>query len=259
MSTWSSRRKSIYGTIVIVVVVLFIGVPAFYLFYKPPTCSDNKQNGNELGVDCGGSCVKLCQNTFLSPQIAWGGAKFEKVIDGLYNVAAYIINPNVNGAAVNVSYKMSLFDEKGILITERQGQMTLTPHRNSLAFEPAVDVGKRIPVKAIFEFTQAPIWFKSHDTLDGLAVIDKKYQDDETSSSLEVTLENRTLYPYKDIDVSVVLFDSDGNAQGFSRTQIDSINPKNGREIASYTWPINRKGKIVSIEVIPIIRPVVDK
>lgn len=259
MSTWSSRRKFSYGLGVIVTLIVLVILPIFYFFYKPPTCSDNRQNGNELGIDCGGSCVKLCQNTFLSPQIAWGGAKFEKVVDGLYNVAAYIINPNVNGAAIDVPYKISLYDNRGILITDRQGKVTLSPHRNSLAFEPAVDVGKRIPVKAIFEFIEAPVWFKSHDTLGGLAVIDKTYREDGSSSSLEVTLENRTLYPYKNINISVVLLDSKGNAQGFSRTKVDNIDPKNGREIASFTWPINRNGSITSIEVIPIISPIVDR
>ncbi|MEK7213947.1 MAG: hypothetical protein AAB637_02440 [Patescibacteria group bacterium] len=258
MSSWSTRRKTFYGSVVIIAIILFIGVPAFYFLYTPPSCSDGKKNGNELGIDCGGSCVKLCQSSFLPPQIAWGGAKFEKVVTGLYNVAAYIVNPNVSGAAVNVPYKISFYDDRGIFITERQGKMTLSPHRNSLAFETAVNVKQRVLVKAIFEFVQAPAWFQSHDTLEGLAVIDKKYEEENANSSLEVTLENRTLYPYKNIDVSVVLYDSDGNVQGFSKTKIDNINPKNGREIASFTWPINREGKVTSIEVMPVINPVAD-
>ena len=98
MASWSSRRRSPYGSIVVLVIILFIGVPAFYLFYKAPTCFDNKRNGDELGTDCGGSCVKLCQSAFLPPRVEWGGAKVEKVVNGLYNVAAYIVNPNVNGA-----------------------------------------------------------------------------------------------------------------------------------------------------------------
>src|SRR5690349_16932968 len=204
MASWSSRRKSLYGSIVVIVIILFIGVPAFYFLYTPPTCTDGFQNGDEQDIDCGGSCVKLCQSAFLPPRVGWGGAKFEKVADGLYNLAAYIVNQNVDGAAVNVPYKISLYDSEGILITERQGRMTLPAHRNALAFEPAVDVGKRTPAKAIFEFTNAPEWFKSHDTLDGLSVVDKKYTEDGGSSSLEVTLENRTLYPYQNIDVSVV-------------------------------------------------------
>ncbi len=255
MTSWSSRRKLIYGSITLIVLILIIGIPAFLILYKAPTCFDKIMNSDEVNVDCGGSCVLLCQSSFISPQIAWGGAKFEKVANGLYNAAAYVINQNLNGGATNVPYKISLFDEKGILIIERSGSMNLYAHRNSLAFEPALDVGKRIPVKATFEFLQAPNWFKSNDNLGGLSIIDKKYIEDKSGSSLEVTLENKTLFPYKNIDVSVILLDSNDNAIGFSRTTIDSIESKNGREIAPFTWPISRKGSVTSIEVLPLITP----
>lgn len=259
MASWSSRRKLAYGSITVFGLILLVIIPAFLYFYKAPTCSDRILNGDETGVDCGGSCVRLCQSSFLPPQISWGGAKFEKVAEGLYNVAALIENKNVNGAALNVPYKISLFDDKGILIVEKKGTVTLYAHRNSLAFEPAVSVGKRIPVKATFEFIQAPIWFKSHDVLGGLAVVDKKYTEDDANSSLEVILENRTLFPYQNINVSVILSDSDGNAIGFSRTTIDSIASKSGREVAPFTWPIGRKGAVKSIDVVPSILPVVDR
>ena len=259
MASWASRRKTLYGSVIGFVLIVGIGIPAFFYFYKAPTCNDRIKNGNELGIDCGGSCVLLCQSSFLPPRIEWGGAKFEKVAEGLYNAAAYIINPNVNGAAVNVPYKMAFFDEAGILITEKTGVVTLPAHRNALAFNTAIDMGKRIPTKATFEFLAAPLWFKSHDALEGLAVTDKKYQEDENSSSLEVTLENRTLLPYKNIVVSVILSDIDGNAIGFSRTVIDEIAPKNGQEVAPYTWPFARGGKVKSVEVVPVVQPTLDR
>lgn len=259
MSSWSSKRKFQYGFAVIIVLIIVIGIPLFLLFYKSPTCNDGIMNGDETGIDCGGSCVLLCQNSFLSPYIAWGGAKFEQVAPGLYNIASYIVNKNINGSAVNVPYKISLYDDKGILITERTGYVTLYAHRNSLAFEPAVQTGKRIPSKATFEFLKAPVWFKSHDTLEQLKIVDKKYLEDDKNSSLEVTLENTSLYPYKDVIVSAVLSDSNGNIIGFSRTNIDSIEANNGKEIAGFTWPVSRKGEVKTIEILPIITPVFDR
>lgn len=255
MASWSTRRKLNYALIVIFGLILFIAVPAFLIFYKAPTCFDGKMNGDETGYDCGGSCSRLCQSAFLPPRVGWGGAKFEKLADGLYNVASYIINPNMTGAAIGAPYKISLYDDRGILITEREGKVTLYPHRNSLAFQTAVDVDKRIPAKATFEFISAPLWFKSEDDLGGVTVTDKKYQEDEMSSSLEVTLENKTLIPYEDIQVSVVLYDIDGNAIGFSQTHIDSLPPRVGKEVAPFTWPVTRSGRVTSIEVIPSIQP----
>ena len=223
MATWSSKRRIIYGGSILGIFLLIAIVVVFSFFYKAPTCSDGIRNGDEQSVDCGGSCINLCQSAFLPPKIKWGGGKYEKIADDLYNVASYIINPNTNGAAINVPYKFTLYDAQGILITEKKGIVTLPAHRNALAFEPSINVGKRDVSKVTFEFIASPSWFKSHDSLNGLAVMDKRYSEDENGSSLEVTLENRNLLPYGNIMVSVVLYDDRDNAIGFSRTRIDKI------------------------------------
>lgn len=258
MATWASRRKFLYASSILIVIIVIIAAIFFSIFYKKPTCFDGIMNGNEFGRDCGGSCVKLCQSAFLPARIEWGGGKFEKVAPGFYNVASYIVNPNTNGAAINVPYKFSLFDAQGILITERTGKMTIPARRDTIAFEAALSTGKRIPAKTTFEFLEPPVWFKSHDELDGIAVIDKKYTEDEKNSSLEVTLENKSLFPYKNILISAVLFDSNENAIGFSRTQLDILNPNGDRQIAPFSWPIGRNNKVTTIEVFPVIAPVRD-
>ncbi|MDP3962653.1 MAG: hypothetical protein Q8Q03_02190 [bacterium] len=249
MATWSSRRKLAYGGSILIVFLAIAVSAVFSFLYKSPTCFDSIKNGNELGVDCGGSCVKLCQSAFLPPVVKWGGGKYEKIADGIYNIASYIVNPNTDGAAVNVPYKFTLFDSEGILITERKGFVTLPAHRNALAFESAVDVGRRNLAKVTFEFTSPPEWFKSYDSLNGLVILDKKYNEEENRSSLQAVLENRNLTPYGNIAVSVILYDRRDNAIGFSRTKIDAISSQ-GKEIAPFTWPTSRGGRVTSIEVL---------
>ncbi len=256
MSSWANRRKLVYALLLLIFVTLLIGIPAWKVFYKAPTCADRIMNGNETGVDCGGSCKRLCQSAFISPRIEWGGAKLERVADGLYNASAYIVNPNISGGAIDVPYRISLYDSEGIIITERNGNMNIYPRRNSLAFQTAIKTEKRIPTKATFEFTSSPIWFKSTDLLEGISIIDKKYIEDENGSSLEVYLENKTLTPYKDIQVGVVLYDNEDNVIGFSQTKIDNLPPKNQREVAPFTWPTGRNGRVAKIEVITNIRPI---
>jgi hypothetical protein len=255
MASWSSRRKSFIGWTLFLIILAIVAGGYFFFFYKAPTCFDGIKNGGELDVDCGGKCVKLCQSAYLPATIAWGGGKAEKVAEGSYNVAAYIINPNTDGAATGVPYKFTLYDSRGILITERKGKIDIPAHRNTLVFESSVKVGERVPAKVTFEFTSAPVWFKSLDTLSSLAVVDKKYTEDETSSSLQVTLENKGLTAIDSIVVGAVLYDIDGNAIGFSRTLIDSLPPK-GREIAPFTWPVSRQGKVVTVEALPVVQPV---
>lgn len=255
MASWASRRKLTYASIIISVLFLVVALPLFFYFYKPATCFDGKKNGKETGLDCGGSCSRLCQSAFLPPRIEWGGAKLEKLVDGLYNAGSYIVNPNINGAATDVPYKISLYDSEGIFITDRTGFVTIYPRRNTLAFQTAIKTEKKIPTKATFEFTATPVWFSSTDSLENISILDKKYTEDENGSSLEVVLENKRLAPYKNILVSVILYDINGNAIGFSQTKIDSIMTKNSKEVAPFTWPINRNGKVASIEVLTSIKP----
>lgn len=256
MATWATKRKSTYlgGSLLFFIVVAIAFWHTF--LYKPASCFDGIKNGNEEAIDCGGSCIRLCQSAFFPAKVAWGGAKFEKVAPGLYNAASYIENLNVSGAALNVPYKISFFDDTGLIIDERTGVVDIPPHRNTIAFQSAIDLGKRTPTKATFEFLKAPAWFKSEDPLGNLLIVDKKYAEDSTlnTSSLQVTLKNTGLVSLKNINVATVLYDIDGNAIGFSKTEIDSIAP-GATEVAPFTWPMSRSGKVDVIEVLPEITP----
>lgn len=238
-----------YALVVVIVLIAAIGIPGFLYFYKPPSCFDGVKNGDEQGVDCGGSCERLCETDFLAPDVAW--TRFEEVAPNLYNVAAYIINPNVAGEARNVPYHLALYDDRGILITDTTGTVTLPPHRNTLAFQGAIDTGKRVPAKALFEFTAPPDWYRQEDTLSSLTINDKKYNEDESGASLLVTLGNDSVDPIGRLDVYAVLYDKDGNALGFSKTIVDGISGK-GTAVAPFTWPQSFNSRVISIEVLPV-------
>lgn len=254
MATWASVRKTKYAIAAIIFLILIIGIPAFLFFYERPDCFDRIMNGDETGVDCGGICKRLCQSAFLPPKIEWGGPKMEKVGEGLYNVAAYIVNPNINGGAVDVPYRVTLYDESGSVIGGRDSKVNLYPHRNSLAFQAQVKA-TGLPSRATFEFLKSPEWFKSDDTLTNISIVEKKYEEEEKTSSLNVILQNKGLYVYKNILVGVVLYDSAGNVTGFSQTEVDTIAPNNGKETAPFTWPITRNGKVISQDVILSTKP----
>jgi len=235
-----------------VITILLVGaviVPAFFILYKAPSCTDGVRNGNEQGIDCGGSCKRLCQNSFLSPSVAW--TRFEELAPKLYNVATYIINPNTDAEAKDVPYRMAIYDSRGVVITDFTGTVTLPPHRNTLAFQGAIQVGERIPAKVLFEFTSAPNWYKKEDTLLPLMVLEKKYTEDSSGSSLIVKMRNSSVRDISNIAVYAVLYDKDGNALGFLKTYIDKIAAQ-GIESAPFTWPIDRKGSVISIEVLPV-------
>jgi hypothetical protein len=250
MSSWSKRRKYIYMTVTAVVVVGVIVIPAFYYFYKAPTCFDGRKNGNEQGVDCGGACQKLCASAFLPAKIDW--TRYEKIAPGVYNLAAYIENPNTDAGAHSVPFHMVLYDSTGVPIADVRGTVTLPPHRNTLAFIPGVNVAHSLPsAQPFFEFTAAPDWNKETDPLLSVVIGDQKYSEDESGSSLQVTLSNTSVQSLPRLDIYVVLYDANKNTIGFSKTVLDGI-PGNGSSVAPFTWPENHNGAVISQEVLPV-------
>lgn len=255
MASWSRKRRFIYALIVGSLILAVIVIPAFLFFYKAPTCFDGILNGTEQDVDCGGKCVRLCASAFLPLSVGW--SRFEQVAPGLYNVGAYIINPNPEGEARSVPYRVMLYDSKGILIIEQHDTVDIPAHRNTLAFMRAIDTGKRIPAKAFFEFTGFPDWRSRKDPLSRLVIGEKNYFEDQNSSSLTVDLLNSDssssliMPPDNKLAVYVVLYDVNNNAIGFSKTFLENILPGES-VLAPFTWPFSRNGKVISIEVLPV-------
>lgn len=249
MNSWSKRRKKIYAAIVIVFLIGVVGVPAFLKLYNPPTCFDGRQNGREQGIDCGGSCIKLCPSAFLAPQVAW--TRYEEIAPGVYNMAAYIVNPNTDGAASGVPYRMVIYDKDGVPIVEKKGTVTIPAHRNTLAFQTAININKSIPASRIFEFTGTPDWTKASDPLAFLTYDSGQYTEDASGSAFTVALKNSSANPIYNVSVYVVLKDKDQNVIGFSKTFVEEV-PARGQAVAPFTWPTNRRGKVISQEVLPV-------
>ena len=238
-----------YAGVLIVLLLVLVGVPAFLFFYKAPTCFDGRKDGSEQGIDCGGACTKLCASAFLSPSVTW--TRFEEVAPHLYNVAAYVVNPNPKVGAANVPYLITLYDAQAVPIAQVTGTMDIPAGRDTLAFKGSVSTALQTPARASMKLTGVPDW--AYDTQPPLmvTVADQKYHEASSSSSLIVTLQNRALVPASSVTVFAILEDKDGNAIGFSKTLIVSIAPQ-GTAIAPFTWPFSHGGNVVSIDVLPV-------
>lgn len=227
---------------------IVFGTFGWKVFYRAPSCFDGAKNGNETGIDCGGSCVKLCPEAFTPPINSW--TRFEEVVPGIYNVAAYIINPNTDGEAFGVPYHVDVYDKKGMLISAYNGTFTLAPNRNSLAFYPSLNLGQSLPQRAVFQITGIPNWHATKDPLAKIAVIDKAYSESNAGSALSVTLKNSGVESIGRFSVYAVLYDKNSNVIGFSKTVIDGM-AFGEIKIAPFTWGAKHSG-LVSIEVLPV-------
>ena len=251
MFTWARQRQLMYGAGVFLFLLIFIGVPIYFTFFNnPPTCFDTKQNGDEVGVDCGGSCQRACSNQVLPEPIVLWSRSFT-VAKGLNNLVAYIQNPNVNYTAEPLSYIFSVYDKDNVLLGIREGYAYIPATKTFPIFEAAFNTGEKIPVKVVFEFTSPARWNKSAvSDIPVLNVVDQRVLDEQTSPRIYATLQNSTVYKYKNIEVIAIVYDTDGNAFAASKTIVDSL-PGNGSVPLAFTWPSGFTKDISKIEIIP--------
>ncbi|MEK7121058.1 MAG: hypothetical protein AAB840_03110 [Patescibacteria group bacterium] len=254
MSSWSGKRKFFYSSIFFTLIIA-VAVPLFYfVFYDRPTCFDGKRNGDEQEVDCGGSCEKICQFQSKNVSILWSRA-FEVSL-GVYNLATYIENPNLDLKAEDVPYVFRLFDDKNLLVAEKKGRANIPPQSSFVIFEPNITTGNRNVKRVFFDFETDPLWREvPQDELPEniLKVKTQQISKNQTSLKLEVEIENVSFDRVSNIDTTAILYDREGNVIEISKTVIDVIEGE-GVEKAVFTWPNLDPLDISRSEIIPVVR-----
>lgn len=253
MSTWATKRQMAYLSVVVLILFVLVGLPFYLLTREAPTCSDGLHNGDEAGVDCGGSCALLCPFEVPKPVIRF--ARSFKVADGVYNAVALVENTALDIGTDSISYSFKLYDSRNVLIAERSGTTFLPPKRLVPIFEGGIQTGERIPARTFFEFTGTPS-FRRTEVGEGAMVVvrNTSLRNEALAPRLEATIANDSVRTVKNIEVVAILYDSSDNAIAASKTVIDAIG-KDSTAKAMFTWPGTFSSSVTRVEVIPRVRP----
>lgn len=232
MPSWRVKRRLIYFFIFLAAVsavVLF-----FYLAYRPaPSCFDGKQNQDELGVDCGGVCAKVCSFEVRDLKIIW--ARVFKTAPDRYDVASLVENPNLRHAVGVFKYNFKIFDEDNLLVYVRSGETFLNPAEQFVIFESRLDLGKRLPARATMEMAEPPLWQKV-DRKTPKLIFSTRLFSNEPAPRLLATVANPTLINLRDVTVAALLSGGEGNALAVSSTLVEEL-PAGGSAELVFTWP----------------------
>jgi hypothetical protein len=220
-----------YGVGLIILVVLVYVVWASF-FNAAPTCFDNKQDGTELGIDCGGTCSLLCADIAKDPTVSW--ARSMQTGTQTYTVAAYVQNNNLGAGAKGVQYSFQLFDANNNLVKEVDGTADLPPVPLVPIMVPNIAVGDRVVTHVQFAFAGEPVWHTvPASSLPSLHLSQQNLAAD--GSRLSVTISNLTLLDAKNVTVAAVLFDSQGVARAASKSLVPVIGAQSSQQVV-FTW-----------------------
>ena len=143
---WAAKRRVIIVSILAAVVIAIIASVAIAIFYETPTCNDRKKNQDETGIDCGGSCARVCEAEALAPSTI-----FVRPVPSLgrTDIIAYVENPNTDAAAKDVRFTIELYGADGTVAATRAGTVDLPPNTVVPIYLPSV-YGGYIPVARAF-------------------------------------------------------------------------------------------------------------
>ncbi|MEK7063049.1 MAG: hypothetical protein AAB946_03385, partial [Patescibacteria group bacterium] len=222
MSTWASRRKAVYfWSVVLTLTAVSFGIFWKY-WYKAPTCFDGLPNGDETGIDCGGSCSLVCSAQAQAP-IMRSDPRIFKVVDNMYSAVAFIENHNINFEAPRVPYKFKIYDDNNKLLYERSGMTVLPKNKTIAIFEGNILIPRGEPKKAEIELPQNIVWIKNETEEPEIEIKNSPLLREIDAPRIEASVGNLSIIDLKNIELVVVVYDSRDNAIAASRTFINSL------------------------------------
>lgn len=236
MNSWATRRRAIIlGALVLVLTGISFAIFWKY-WYRAPSCFDNLKNGNEVGVDCGGSCPLVCSEGTIKPIVRWDPRLFE-VWPGLWSVLVYVENPNTNVDAVYAPYSFIIFDKNNNILEERKGATILPKNKTVGIFEGSIIIKDGIkPRRAIFELGNNIIWKKNEEAKNNLSITHGPLLRLDSAPRVEANVKNNGTQEIKNIELIIAIFDGSDNAIAASRTFIEKLK-KNENTDVFFTWP----------------------
>ena len=222
-------------------IVLGLSAVAFAVFwnfwYQAPTCFDKLKNGDETGIDCGGSCSLICNADVIKPIVRWDPRIFE-VNPGLWSVLVYVENPNTNADATYAPYSFTIYDENNAVL-EKIEKATILPRNKTVGiFEGGIEVkGDKKPRRAVFELGDGIVWDKNQKKYDiTITITHSPLLRLDSTPRVEANVKNNSTEEIKNIELVIAIFDGSDNAIAASRTFIESLK-KNEDTNVLFTWP----------------------
>lgn len=218
------------------ILFLCLGTGVYFGFiYVSPTCFDQMQNGEEHGLDCGGTCARYCRFEIFAPKVLWV-SPFQ-IMKGQYNIVAYVENANREVGTKSLPYTMTLADAEGT-ITERSGITTMPPNGTYPIFEGRVMTGDRIPTTATITFTHEDdvVWLPADIGRGDFFLEKRDLVDIDTKPRLNTQVRSSLIEENDGVEIVATIFNATGKPLTASRTVVEYFKGRSTENVV-FTWP----------------------
>jgi len=220
---WRKRKRIVIASVPAAFVILLI-ILIVILAQPAPTCFDNKKNGGEEGVDCGGPCVP-CGIKYAAPL----GIVSSEVLGASPNINEMVVkirNSNADYGA-KFSYQINFISRLGEKLGQINGQSFILPHSDKYLIEPkisfAVSELSRLEV-AITKTDWYPITKSGTDLFD---IYDKSSRllPATESGYLEVAgkIINKTSHDFPSVELTFIVYSKTGRLLYAAQSEISNL------------------------------------
>lgn len=236
---------------------LVVGVPLLISLYEEATCFDGLQNQGETAPDRGGPCRLLDERALIPHVIQWargfpvrpGGEG-----TGAWSAVAYVENPNEGAGVQQVSYRFRFYDDRNVIIAEREGVSYVMPEGVTPIYEGSIETGNRAVARTFFEFMAPLVWQRAGNAIEHISVNGKAISGANQEPRVIAVAQNSDVRALKDVEFVAVVFDTQGNAIAASRTILPRMEPGEKYDL-SFTWPNPFSVPVGRVDVLPRREP----
>jgi hypothetical protein len=231
--SWRVRRQILIFLIYALIIILPVFFIVYILIAKNNSCFDTKMNGDETGIDCGGSCSLRCDGTYKDVKVNF--SKILKVDENKYDIFTLLDNYNYNVAFPKIPYNLNLYNQEGNLLISASGTVAISSQAQAVVYIPNVNLNQ-IPKTVDFQLgkhfgildTVKPntnvnvnTWNAQTAANDGLQIIG------EVTNSGDKSVENLSIY--------ALLYDDTRSVYAVGKTKLRLLKGRERTAIA-YTW-----------------------
>ncbi len=248
---WAKKRKIIYAFATVTIVLVFAVYQLRGVLFPDPTCFDEKQNGFESGIDCGGTCALKCFNEISPVSVEWSRAI--KTSKNTYDFVALLSNKNVNSAPVSLGYIFLALNSKGEVIKSEVGSTTALVSGSFPIIKQNVTINQE-PASVIVRVTQSPYYATfENPTSPIIRVTDYRYEAGSISR-IYITVTNTSRNVYLKLPIRLVAYDERGNVVATGESILPSLSKEEQRQVV-FTWHYTLPTTPTKFRAYPMLSP----
>lgn len=247
MSRLAKQFIYLFFFLAIISLVLYGG---YSLFTSEPTCFDGRMNGDETGIDCGGSCFQICLDTLADINITQ--SNLIPIENGDYDYVARVRNPNTTHGSGNVEYDVNFLDSSGTVVDTFSGAFNILPGQTRYVLISPIKLDREVTSAQMV--IKNPNWIQVEDFDSSMVrFLDRRKEyvelgNDTVFSRVDGVIYNDSDFDFDFVEVMVVLFDSDDKILGAGSTTVRTFLSKT-ENFYQINWFEPFEGEVARMEV----------